>query len=70
MHRLFTVVKYVTHFQNAHLYCKHNSLCYSLRFFFFCGTGLAGCASRAPVYSPLKKDQKRACYFQIATLAV
>lgn len=72
MQRLFTLVKYVTYFQNPHLYHRHNSVCYSLRFFFFfwCCAGLAECALFGPVYSPLKKDQRRICYFQIATLAV
>lgn len=71
-HRLVTLPKYVTHFQNPHLYYKHNSLCYSLRvvFFFFNGSKLAECTSFAVVYSPLKKDQIRANYFQITIPAV
>ena len=34
-HRLVTLFKYVTHFQNPHLYYKRNYLCYSLRILFF-----------------------------------
>lgn len=74
-HRLVTLFKYVTHFQNPHLYYKRNYLCYSLRIIFFFSFlfnngELADCASFALVHSHVAENEKSAHYFQTRTLAI